>query len=130
MKMISNSLWKHCIKHSEFRAQSGSRCSFLLVFTCFLHCGPALAADFSVTSPGSFYSINGSSANPTLTLQRGKTYTFSINTASSHPFLINSTGVINNNIHLGTITYTVPLAASNYTYECSIHGFGGSIITT
>ena len=29
----------------------------------------------------------------------------------------------------GTITWTVPLVASNYTYVCTAHGFGGNIIT-
>ena len=34
-----------------------------------------------------------------------------------------------NNIFNGTITWTVPNAASNYTYICSVHGFGGQILT-
>jgi hypothetical protein len=88
------------------------------------------AADFTVTSPGFFYSISGQSGqNPTLTLVRGKTYTFAINTSSIHPFLIKSTGVQNNNISSGTITFTVPNVVSNYAYICSIHGFGGTIKT-
>ena len=91
---------------------------------------PALfAADFNVTSPGFFYTINGNSPNPTITLVRGQTYTFAINTSSDHPFFINSPGVVNNNITQGTITYTVPTAASNHNYFCSIHGFGAQIIT-
>src|SRR5215468_10461687 len=41
------------------------------------------AADFSVASPGYYYVFNGiSGQNPTLTLVRGKTYTFTINTSS------------------------------------------------
>src|SRR6516225_5402412 len=69
----------------------------------------AAAADFSVTSPGFFYSISGQSGqNPDLTLVRGKTYTFSINTSPIHPFKILSKGVSNNNINSGTITFTVP----------------------
>jgi hypothetical protein len=40
-----------------------------------------------------------------------------------------SPGVQNNDISKGTITYTVPAVASNYTYICSIHGFGGRILT-
>jgi hypothetical protein len=90
---------------------------------------PGFPADFSVTSPGFFYSINGASPNPVLTVERGKTYAFSINTSSVHPFEILSTGVINNNISSGTIAWTVPMAASNYTYICSIHGFGNQITT-
>ncbi len=87
------------------------------------------AADFSVTSPGFFYAINGNQPNPTLTLVRGRTYTFAINSDLSHPFEIISPGVVNNNISQGTITYTVPTVASNYTYICSIHLFGAQIIT-
>jgi len=87
------------------------------------------AADFTVTSPGFFYTINGNQPNPTLTLVRGRTYTFAVNSSSIHPFEILSPGVVNNNISQGTITYTVPTVASNYTYICSIHFFGGQILT-
>lgn len=87
------------------------------------------AADFAVTSPGFFYAINGNQPNPTLTLVRGQTYTFSINSDAFHPFFINSPGVQNNNISQGTITYTVPTVASNYNYFCSVHGFGAQILT-
>jgi hypothetical protein len=90
---------------------------------------PLSAADFSVTSPGFFYSINGNQPNPTLTLVRGQTYTFSVNSSSVHPFEILSPGVQNNNISQGIITYTVPTVASNYNYICSVHFFGGQIIT-
>ena len=88
-----------------------------------------IAADFTVTSPGFFYAINGNQPNPTLTLVRGQTYTFAINTDSVHPFKILSPGVVNNNISQGTITYTVPTVASNYNYICSVHFFGAQIIT-
>lgn len=91
---------------------------------------PALfAADFNVTSPGFFYAINGNQPNPTLTLVRGQTYTFAVNSSSIHPFEILSPGVVNNNISQGTITYTVPNVESNYSYICSIHFFGAQIIT-
>jgi large repetitive protein len=89
--------------------------------------------DFTVTSPGFFYSFAGMSGeNPTLTLTRGRTYTFKINTDSIHPFEIldePSGTVTNNNISSGTITFRVPAAAANYRYICSIHGFGGTINT-
>ncbi len=94
-----------------------------------LLCRAVVAADFTVTSPGFFYAINGDQPNPTITLVRGRTYTFAVNSSADHPFLINSPGVQNNNITQGTITYTVPNVASNYTYICSIHGFGAQIIT-
>ncbi len=89
----------------------------------------ALAADFTVTSPGFYYSINGQQPNPTLTLMQGRTYTFDISTSAVHPFEILSSGVQNNNISSGTITYTVPTVASNYNYICSIHLFGAQILT-
>ena len=91
----------------------------------------ARAADFTVTSPGFFYSINGKSPNPKVTLTRGRTYTFAISTAASHPFEILGAGtnVVNNNISSGTITLNVPVDAPNYSYICSIHFFGGTITT-
>ena len=95
----------------------------------FLFSNAVLAADFTVTSPGFFYAINGNQPNPTITVVRGQTYTFAVNARSDHPFLINSPGVQNNNVFQGTITYTVPNLASNYTYFCSLHGFGAQIIT-
>jgi hypothetical protein len=94
---------------------------------------PAFAADFSVTSPGSFYSINGKGPNPTLTLVRGRAYTFAVGTSSLHPFQILSPGTANgNNTSSGTITYTVATnapATNNPGYWCSIHNFSGVILT-
>ena len=92
------------------------------------------AADFTVTTPGSQFAfrINGADS-PTLTLVRGQTYTFSVSTTPNfHPLRINSPGVVNNNIASGTMTYTVPLAAMNYFYDCTLHGqsMRGEIITT
>lgn len=89
------------------------------------------AADFNVTSPGSFYSINGASPNPVLTLVRGETYTFAITTSSTHPFQIISPAgtTTGNNTSSGTITFRVPTNAVNYSYRCSIHGFGSTIVT-
>jgi hypothetical protein len=93
---------------------------------------PILAADFTVTSPGFFYSINGQSPNPTLTLVRGRTYTFAVTTSSIHPFQILSPGTaVGNNTSSGTITYTVATnapATNNPGYWCSIHFFSGIIL--
>jgi len=90
--------------------------------------------DFFVTSPGFFYQISGlSGQNPVVTLKRGRTYIFSINTDLSHPFIILGApagSVTNNNISNGTITFSVPTAAQNYDYQCSLHGFGNKINTT
>lgn len=90
------------------------------------------AADFTVTTPGgvSSYTINGMNNNPPLTLVRGRTYTFAVSTLSSHPFRINSTGASPNGISSGTITYTVPTNAANYSYVCVNHGFMTATITT
>ncbi len=89
--------------------------------------------DFTVTSPGFFYSISGlTGQNPVLTLTRGRTYTFQINTSSIHPFEILGApagSVTNNNISSGTITFAVPMTAQNYAYQCSIHRFGNTIQT-
>jgi plastocyanin len=89
--------------------------------------------DFVVNSPGFFYTFSGvSGQNPQITLKRGRTYTFSISTDPSHPVFIDAPAgtVTNNNISNGTITFAVPTAAQNYSYFCSIHGFGNSIVTT
>jgi hypothetical protein len=83
----------------------------------------ALAADFTVTTPGDQFAFNINGANsPSLTLVRGRTYTFAVETSSIHPFRVNSAGVINNNITSGTLTYTVPTTGANFTYDCTIHG--------
>ena len=113
--------------------------SFL--FTCcwlpslLISLGGVQAADFNVTSPD-VYSINGVGGNPTITLVRGQTYTFSVNTACGpfgHPFEIVAPGVtVNNNICAGTITYTVATnapATISPGYVCSVHFFYGDIIT-
>lgn len=91
--------------------------------------------DFVVTTPGGVfaYSISPlSGQNPVLTLTRGRTYTFQINSSSIHPFEILNTpsgSVTNNNISNGTLTFKVPTTAQNYSYHCSIHGFGNTIQT-
>ena len=115
-----------CI-HNRIRQNTNMKTPLFLVL--FLSALRLSAADFSVTSPGSSYTINGTTLSPTLTLVRGETYTFAVSSGSFHPFRINSTGAVNNNTGSGTITYTVPLAAANYTYECSIHHFSGTIVT-
>lgn len=92
------------------------------------------APDFIVTSPGFFYMITGfDQANPDLTLQRGRTYTFKIQASPSHPFeILNAPAgsVTNNNISNGIITFAVPAGAGTYNYHCSIHEFGAEIRTT
>jgi hypothetical protein len=105
--------------------------AWLTLFTLIAFSNDSRGADFTVTSPGFLYSIDGMQPNPTLTLVRGQTYTFAISTAGNHPFqIISPPGTTtNNNISSGTITFVVPTNAVNYTYRCSIHGFGGTILT-
>jgi len=91
----------------------------------------AVAADFSVRSPGFFYSFNGTGNNPTITLVRGRTYSFEVNTTLDHPFAIDAPlgTVTGNDTSSGTVLFAVPLEETSYFYFCSIHGFGGTILT-
>ena len=84
------------------------------------------ASDYTITSQ----SLSGN--DPTLTLERGKTYEFDIS-SPGHPFWIkteqiNGTsesyndGIINNGASSGLITFTVPAdAPSTLYYICQIH---------
>jgi hypothetical protein len=94
--------------------------------------GRAVAADFNVDSSGQgAYLINGQ-PNPSLTLTRGKTYTFNV-VVSGHPFWIKTspetgtsstfdTGVTNNGISPGLLTFTVPASAPpELYYQCQYH---------
>jgi hypothetical protein len=96
----------------------------------------ARPADFSVSTPNDVfaYTINGTGNNPTITLMRGKTYTFAVNSNPDHPFAIGTSvfgatppGVSGNNTSSGTITFAVPTNAANCVYYCSFHGFSGQI---
>jgi 3,4-dihydroxy-2-butanone 4-phosphate synthase len=90
------------------------------------------------------YVLNGgdlsNASNPDLTLERGKTYTFTIN-ASGHPFYIKTvqgntnanaynTGVTNNGAQDGTITFTVPMdAPDTLFYNCQFHSVMTGVLT-
>jgi len=91
------------------------------------------AADFTVTTPEAQFAFNINGVNgPTLTLVRGRTYTFGVaTTAGFHPFHIQSPGVDINDIDTGTITYAVPTNDANYFYNCTVHGdlMRGEIVT-
>lgn len=92
-----------------------------------------ITINFTVTNSGSgAYLINGAS-NPTLTVIRGLTYTFTIN-ASGHPFWIQTTigaynagtvysnGITNAGTQVGTITWKVSNdAPSTLYYVCQNH---------
>lgn len=106
----------------------------LSAWLCLIAGVAASAADFLVTTPNDAfnYTINGVGQNPTLTLVRGQTYSFEIDTCICHPFeIVNAPqgSVVNNDISSGTLTFTVPLTAVNWTYRCSIHNFQGTIQT-
>jgi len=95
---------------------------------------PPVPSDFTVRTPDDQFAfrINGADS-PTLTLIRGRTYTFDVQTSPAfHPFHIASPGVDVNDIDSGTITYTVPATATNYYYNCTFHGdsMRGEIVTT
>lgn len=94
--------------------------------------------NYNVTNSGaSAYIFNGgglsNASNPALTLQRGKTYTFTLN-VPGHPFLIKTAnvtgtgsafngGVTNNGASSGVVTFTVPTNAPNSLfYICEFHG--------
>jgi plastocyanin len=99
----------------------------------------AQAADFTVVASFPTYTINGLS-NPGLTLRRGTTYSFSIN-SSGHPFYIKSVqgsttanaftnGVTGNGAQSGTLTFSVPTnAPGTLFYDCSIHASMTGTIT-
>ena len=105
-----------------------------------IHCG--MAADFNVGNNFSSDYVINSVNDPTLTLVRGRTYTFAIN-APSHPFYIKTNavtgssasynnGVTGNGIGSGTLTFTVPASAPNsLVYICSLHAaMQGTLIIT
>ncbi len=100
---------------------------------------------FNVTNQGaSAYIFNGgdfsNESNPDLTLKRGVTYEFDLNTPG-HPFLIKTTqstgtgdtytdGVSNNGAVDGKVTFTVPMdAPDSLFYICEIHSSMSGAIT-
>ncbi len=117
-----------------YRASNGTASSQVATVTIVITDPPPATPDFFVTSPGFFYQFSGvSGQNPVITLQRGRTYRFSIDADDIHPFQILGApagSVQNNNISFGIITFTVPTTAANYQYHCSLHNFGNAINTT
>jgi plastocyanin len=108
--------------------------SWLLVLTIAGVASAQTTTTFSVVNSGmTAYLINGAS-NPTLSLTRGTTYTFNVN-SPGHPFFIKTAqvtgtgsafneGVTNNGIStgMGTTTFQVPAdAPGTLFYNCSIH---------
>jgi Cu/Zn superoxide dismutase len=100
--------------------------------------GGTSTKNYDVTNSGSSaYVFNGqgltNSSNPNITLKRGDTYTFTMNTPG-HPFYIKSVqgtgsgnaynvGVTNNGSVTTVVTFTVPTDAPNTLYyNCEFHG--------
>lgn len=96
---------------------------------------------FTVTNSGATaYLVSGFPGNnPTLTLRKGDTYQFQVN-APGHPFFISTvtrspsgphftTGVSNENVEVGTLTFVVPASApATLFYQCGIHsGMSGQL---
>jgi len=110
----------------------------LIVVAIFGAPGQAAAADFTVSVINFAYSINGQANFPTLTLTRGKSYTF-VNVDGSgfvHPFGIQTfpttqggtlfSAGISGDAPLvdGTMTFNVPASApSTLYYNCQNHDF-------
>lgn len=119
------------------RMFAGSRRGFALACLAVgWHWQVALGADFSVSTPNNQFSyvINGMNNDPTITLMRGRTYTFAVNSASDHPFAIGTTlggpppvGVTGSGTFSGTVTFKVPADAVDCVYYCTIHFFSGQI---
>jgi hypothetical protein len=94
---------------------------------------------FAVTNVNSAdYIFNGVANDPTINLIRGQTYYFNMNCGNTHPLWIKTaptlgtgnaytSGVTNNGVFSGTITFQVPWDAPNLLYyQCQIHsGMGG-----
>jgi len=108
------------------------------------HCCVEPPTEYTITAPDSTaYVFEGGdlevpTANPTLTLERGKTYEFN-NVSGAHPFQIQSTsglggdpydeGVTGNGT-IGLVTFEVPEdAPAALYYQCTVHSaMGGSFI--
>lgn len=107
--------------------------------------GNSNIVNYNITNTGSSsYIFNGggltNGINPSLTLQRGKTYSFTVN-SPGHPFLIKTVqttgsanafnnGITNNGASSGVITFTVPSNAPNTLYYiCEFHSSMTGIIT-
>jgi hypothetical protein len=88
--------------------------------------------NFMVSNNGTTAYLIGGASNLPLTLIRGKKYAFTVN-ASGHPFYIKTeqvsgtgstytSGITNNGVSVGLLTFTVPLDAPNTLYYvCEMH---------
>jgi hypothetical protein len=129
--------------HASMKAVAAIVCAFFVALAPKL----AQAADFTVTNSGFTYVFNGDTAHtdPTLTLIRGRTYTFDLS-IPGHPFSIktapssgtgdrfnNGVTGVGNGQTAGTLVFTVPSdAPSALFYACEAHaaslGMFGNIV--
>ena len=93
------------------------------------------ASDYTFSDSGNNW-FPTSENDPVLYLRRGETYIFDVN-ASGHPFEIRlsnggaayNTGITNNAVQIGQLTFTVPMSApSTLYYQCTVHGIMGNTI--
>ena len=108
--------------------------SFLSVDETIWILGQVSNSDYTFTGPGF-----NAATDPAITVNRGQTYKFT-NTMNAHPFRIQSTvngavgtayntGVTNNDVSNGTLTWVVPLDAPNTLYyQCTAHNSMGGVI--
>lgn len=103
-----------------------------LLTSCSLVMAPP-PGDFHISIQGGVYAVNGMS-RPEITLTRGMTYTFSVNT-SSHPFYITTdgaggfgapgkvtVGVTGSPVDVGTLTFTPDAShVLQLYYQCAVH---------
>lgn len=96
------------------------------------------ATNFNVTNNAASSYVSGGNNNPTLTLTRGQTYTFTLDVLG-HPFWIVTArgaaevntnafnaGVTGNGSSTGTLTFVVPASApSTLFYQCGFHDVMG-----
>jgi hypothetical protein len=106
--------------------------SWLLVVTASLVAAAQAVTTFDVTNSGTTAYVINMASNPTLSVTRGQTYTFQVN-SPGHPFFIKTAqvtgtgsaydaGVTNNGIATGTVTWQVAAdAPPTLFYQCSIH---------
>ena len=90
--------------------------------------------NFNVSASGMSAYVIGGVNNPTLTLTRGQTYAFTLNTPG-HPFWITTapgaaevglnayaSGVTNNGASTGVVSFVVPASApATLFYQCAFH---------
>lgn len=123
-------------RNSTFTSVPGfSYADFVARLTC-----PSPAPTLTITNSGTGAYLIAGASNAIIHLVRNQTYHFEIN-ASGHPFWIQTSsgsfnisnrydsGVTNNGIDLGTITFVVPAnAPSTLYYVCQFHSSMNGII--